>query len=147
MPRRQASEQERIERLIANRAAYIREAFSTFVSAVQSRDVLKEVRVLLEGNKIEEALRVADRYIVGLADTINSVLVETARSETARIADQIASGRTAAITFNPVDARVVLLMQSNRLRLVRDFTAAQREVTRAALVDSIRAGTGPDTIH
>lgn len=139
-------ERARIEQLVASMEPRVRRAFRQFLDVVRSDAVRREVRQALEAGGVEAALRVADQYAVILGDPLYRMFLDAAEQEVAALAAQVRRAtRHAAIalSFDPSYPRAAEIMRGNRLEFVRGFTAAQRQATRAALVEALQSGLGP----
>lgn len=134
----------RIEKLLAWAEARIRRAFRRFLDEIQSAAVRRQVRAALERDGVEAALRVVDAHIARMSAVLFDVFQEAGRSEVAALAGKIRmAGARVAVSFDPTHPHAADLMRRNRLEFVREMTRAQREATRAALVDALRTGAGP----
>lgn len=138
------SEQRRIDALLVREEAVVRRAFRRYLDELRSEPVLRQVRLALQNEGIEGALRIADAHVVRLGSVIPRVFQDVGGSEASALADQLGAGAArVALSFDPTFARAAEIMRRNRLQFVREFTGSQREATRAALTESLQAGDGP----
>lgn len=136
-------ERARIEALIAREEARVRSAFRRFLDSVQSNDARRQVRLALEREGIEMALRVVDAHVARMGGVIAQVFQSAGTAEAAALAGKLRSRHSyVAISFDPTYPRAADLMRRNTLSFVRGFTGAQRESTRAALTEALRTGAG-----
>lgn len=135
-------ERARIEQLIAGQEAGVRRAFRRFLDDVRSRAVRRQVRLALERQGIDAALRVVDAHVARLGAILPRVFQAAGVAEGAALARQLDRAGV-AVSFDPSYPRAAALMRQNSLRFVREFGAAQREATRAALTEALQSGAGP----
>jgi hypothetical protein len=135
------SERRRLERLLSQQESSIQQAFAEFMSGVKSPAAMREVRLLLEAGNIEGALRIVDSYVLRLGSAVTTAFQAAGAAEGAALASSLAPA--IALTFDPTNPRAAAIMRRNRLKFIEDFTRSQREVTRQAIVDALRAGEGP----
>lgn len=138
------TERQLIQQLLSREQAAVRAAFDLFLRDMRSTPVIRRVRELLEAGNLEAALNMAESYVVRLGTFVPEVFRRAAEASVQRLADR-AVGRTSriAVSFDPTNPRAIQLMRSNQLRFVREFSRAQRDATRTALVQAIRDGVGP----
>lgn len=136
-----------IEALLSKAEASIRRAFRRFLDDVRSGPVRRQVRIALEQDGVEVALRIVDAHVQRMGGVLTQVFQEAGGAQLAALATRLPrSAAHIAVSFDPTWPRAVEIMRSNRLSFVREFTRAQRESTRAALVDSFRTGSGPKQV-
>lgn len=137
-------ERARIERLLLGAEANIRRAFRRFLDDVRSDAVRRQVRIALEEEGVEAALRVVDAHVQRIGGTLTQVFQDVGSAQVAALAARLPrSVAHIAVTFDPTWPRAAEIMRRNTLSLVRELTGTQREATRAALEDSFRTGAGP----
>lgn len=137
-------ERARIEALIAQAEAEIRRAFARFLADVRSGAVRQQVRRVLESSGVEAALNVIDAHVARLGAALTSIFQRVGASEAAVLASRFKLDRAAVVvSFDPTNPRAAELMRTSRLEFVREMTRLQREATRAAVTDALRAGYGP----
>lgn len=141
-----ADELQRLDTLLAGQEETVRSAFLRFVADVQSLDVVRRVRRILETQGIEAALDMIRQFTVQLGDAIDEVFQEMAEDEVERIARSIfgpeATAPRVGLSFDPAFPRAAETMRRNRLEFLREFEEAQREAAREAMVESFRQGLG-----
>jgi hypothetical protein len=140
--RKDATEElSRLDKLLSTMEARVRAAFSEFVRQMRSEEVLKEVADKLEARDIDGALAIADSHVARLGSVIPVVFQDAAVAEAADFAAKVGPLRpTVGISFDATDPAAAALMRANTLNFVREFSAAQREATRTALVDALGSG-------
>lgn len=136
-------ERARIEELIAREEARVRRAFRRFLDDVRSDVVRRQVRVALEREGIESALRVIDAHVARLGAVITQVFQSAGAAEVAAVGRRLRGTRArVAVSFDPTYPRAAEIMRRSRLGFVREMTRSQRESTRAALVEALQTGAG-----
>jgi hypothetical protein len=100
---------------------------------------LEEVASLIEAGRWEDALDGLRAHIEHLGTASSAVFIGAGQSA----AEWLASADVATIAFNVVNERAVRQMQANQLKLVREFTDAQRDATRLVLTDGVTRGISP----
>jgi Phage Mu protein F like protein len=134
----------RIEELVARQEASVRRAFRRFLDETRSDAVVRQVRIALEQQGTEAALRVVDAHVVRLGTVVAQVFQASGASEATALASQLRTRHAhVAISFDPTWPRAAQLMRQNTLRFVVEFSSAQREATRAALAEALASGAGP----
>lgn len=137
-----SSERARIEALLAREEARMRRAFRRFLDDVKSDPVLRQIRIALEDGGIEAALRVIDAHVARMGPVVAQMFQATGQAEVEALAAKLGNALT-ALSFDPTYPRAAALMRTNTLEFVREMTRAQREATRAALVEALQTGAGP----
>lgn len=137
-------ERARIERLIASQEARVRRAFRKFLDDVRSDAVRRQVRIALENQGVDAALRLIDAHVVRMGTAITRVFLASGADEAAALARQAGAQLAhVAVTFDPTYPRAAQLMRQNTLRFVVEFTNKQKQATRVALDEALRTGAGP----
>lgn len=137
-------ERARIEALIAREEARVRRSFRRFLDDMRSPEVRRQVRIALERDGIEDAMRVIDAHVARMGSALSQSFQAAGYAEAEALARYFGGSRVAvAISFDPSYPRAAELMRRNRLGLVREFTRLQRDATRSALIEALRAGSGP----
>ena len=131
---------ERIERLLDAAEPTLRDAFVRMVGAIQSALTLEEIAGFIERGQLEAALDAALRAAPMLGEAYVDTFIAAAR-DTARELG-VALGEI-PVVFDQTNVGAVNAMNANKLRLVREFTNAQRDATRAAVTQGIAAGRNP----
>lgn len=129
----------RLNDLLDQQEVRISTVFRTAVAALKDDVDLDELADLIQQGRLEEAFgRLQDAAEkVGIASNIAFVSAGQSTS------DFLASANVGRVVFDQVNYRAVAAMQSNRLELVREFTAEQRRATSAALVSGVESGINP----
>jgi hypothetical protein len=129
----------RIEHLIRYQHAQFRQTFFRAVQLIRNERTLASLARLLEQGRLEEALRVVDAAGRLLGDQYGRSLSESARATEGFLNRAL----TIDVSFDQTNWRAVERIQRSRLRLIEQFTAEQRMVTRNAISDGIRRGLNP----
>ena len=130
----------RLWSLIDKAEVRFRKALINAVLAARDEFTLAELVRLLEDGNIQEAIeRVAATGAIRMADEYAAVYTLAGRDTAGALEDML----QVAISFDQVNDRAVFQMQQERLRYIREFTADQRNATRAALTDGIERGLNP----
>ena len=128
------------ERLLTAAERQIYAAVQSAADRMRESVNSERLRLLIEDGRTDEALDVVVSDGAG-------ILANGAEGATLMSARQTGQLIDAAIErlffFDVTNDRAVKLMREERLRLIREFTAAQREATRNALVAGIQAGENP----
>lgn len=137
-------ERARIEKLIAGQEARVRAAFRRFLDDVRSDAVRRQVRVALEQQGVDAALKVVDAHVARMGTVISQVFQTAGIAEAEALARQMGGQRAGvAVAFDPSNPRAAAVARQNRLKFVREFSQAQRDSTRAALTEALNSGAGP----
>lgn len=131
---------DRIERQLDAAEPKLRDAFLRMVAQIQSAFTLDEIAGFIERGEMEKALDAALRAVPLLGEAYVDSFIAAAR-DTARELG-LALGEI-PIVFDQTNMGAVNAMNANRLRLVREFSEAQRQVTRDAVLRGIVAGQNP----
>ncbi len=130
---------ERMALAIAKANRDLRAAFMSAVSFIRDSRTIDQIERLLIDGRFEQALAEATAAFTAFADSYVGVIVVNGAAEAA-IASQ---ALPVFVAFDQTNVRAVKMITENRLRLIREFTAAQRSATRAALIDGIERGINP----
>ena len=137
------NERELLESLLDKQEPRIRRAFAVFLAATRSDDSLRQVRRLLEVGNIEGALRIVDSHVLAIGVILTTIFQDIGTVEAATLSEQLQGDLSRlAIIFDSTNERAANVMRRSRLKFITDFTRSQREVTRQAIVDTLRAGGG-----
>ena len=123
------------ERLAVSRLQRVEARFRTGVLnaiAAMRRDAggLRDITRMIQQGQVEELLeRAARAGAVRIADQYAATYVEGGRAAAWNLSDVL----RVTVGFDQVNERAVGHMQLERLRLIREFTDAQRSATRSAL--------------
>ena len=133
------------ERLAVSHLQRVEARFRTGVLnaiAAMRRDAggLREIARMIQQGQVEELLeRAARAGAVRIADQYAATYVEGGRAAARNLSDVL----RVTVGFDQVNERAVGHMQLQRLRLIREFTDAQRSATRSALAEGIERGLNP----
>ena len=130
----------RLQALLASGEATIAEQFFAALLVVQNSIDLDALAVLLEQGRLDEAFRVVGRAAAQLGTSWSDVYTHAGR-DTARFMNREMADLV--ISFDQTNARAVRVMQENQLRLVREFTEAQRRATNQAMLRGMQEGLNP----
>lgn len=132
--------EERLLALISRAEPRIRLALTNAIVAARTQSTLTELAELIEAGRLDEAVTAASRAgVLRLADETAAVFTVAGRGAAEFLSDAL----EVTVGFDQVNFRAVRTMQEDRLRLIREFTAEQRNATRSAIVDGIRRGLNP----
>lgn len=134
-----SAEQRELAALLLRQEASVRSAIRAFLADVRSDEVIREVRLLIEGGRIEDAMRLVDTYVVRLGTVIPKIFVAAATDQADKLNEQVPR---VAVAFDPGDPQAAELMRQNQLQFVVGFQAQQREATRLALAAGLQEGIG-----
>lgn len=128
-----------LENLIARAEVRIRARFGAIILLLKRENSLAALAKLIEAGRIDDALNTLRSAADRLAGVVQAVWIG-AGSE---VANAMSEALGIQFSFDAVNTYAVSAMQQNKLSLVREFTAQQREATHQALLDGIRAGLNP----
>lgn len=131
--------QRRIEDLLDRAEPELRSAFVSIIAQIRNETTLGQLADLIEQGRFQEALESAARAGAQFSAMVNGVYI-FAGVDTA---DFIRERLQVIISFDQLNSRALQLMQSNQLRLIREFSVEQRLATQEALIDGIRRGANP----
>ena len=129
----------RIERLLARMEPRFRTSFLAIVRAIQVNTNLEDLVFLIERGQVDVALATLARQANKLSIVWNEGFTLAAK-DSSEFLNGIGE---IIIDYDQTNFSAVRIMQSNRMRLVREFTEQQRMATREAIVDGIRRGANP----
>ncbi|MEE8609010.1 MAG: phage minor head protein [Nitrospiraceae bacterium] len=130
----------RLLALIASAEPRLQNALLNAVTATKKSLTLDTLMRLIESGKFEEAVEIAVRAgSIRLADETAAVYTQAGQEGSKFLTDVL----EVTVGFDQVNDRAVRIIQQDRLRLIREFSAEQRRATRAALTDGIRRGLNP----
>ena len=130
---------ERLLALLGSSEIRVRNEFLRAIQNVKSQTTLDEITRLLEQGLIDQAIALTASIPLIVSNAVNNTVVRTGDST----AKEISTTTELIVTFDQTNNRAVNLMRNNRLRLVREFTAGQREATRSALIQGVQGGLNP----
>lgn len=112
------------------------------VTAIQESDSLSRARIerLIEEGRIEDAIIEAGRIgAINIGDSYAAVYAVAGRRATGLVEDAL----RVAIGFDGSNSRAVAHLQPERLRLISEITAQQREAISQSLSDGLSRGLNP----
>jgi len=128
---------DRLFKLIDQLELRYRRQFLEMVVAIKDELTIKRLTQLIETGRIDTALNLANAHITRFATQINQGYV-TAGNSTADAISGVVS-----VTFDQTNFRAVEVMRNNRLNIIREFTASQRDASRQAMIEGISEGLNP----
>lgn len=132
---------ERLDQLLARQEASIAKAFRDFLAIVQSAEIMRQIIDQLEKRDLNAAMAIVDSYILRFADVLPAVAAAVGQATASELAALIPD-LALAVSFDPSHPRAAEIIQAGRAKLVRQFTAQQRQSTSQALERAYRAGLG-----
>lgn len=131
---------QRLLDLIAKAEPRLRRALLNAIAAARNLTTLEVLAELIELGRFQEAIdAAAQAAILSLAGETSAIYILAGQEGAEFLSDVL----EVAVDFDQVNARAVSIMQQERFRMIEEFTAAQRQATRAALVDGIQRGLNP----
>lgn len=131
----------RLDALIDRGEKNLRVIFLAIIQAMREQLDLEELTTLIAANQWNQALETIMAEVDRLG-TASSVLFIGAGTDTEAF---LRNAGVFGISFDQTNDRAVRAMKLHRLSLIQNFTAAQREATRSALLDGMRRGLNPVT--
>lgn len=134
----------RLERLLTQQETVIRRAFLRFIEVVNSPAAWERISNRLAAGDVEGALAIVDEYVVQMSHALPEAFTNVGRADVAAASAQIHAvpGVAVALSFDPNYPRAVELMRAERLSFIREFSQAQRDATRQAMVRAFQEGKG-----
>ena len=130
----------RLEALLDRAEPELRTALMNAFAAATSASTIEELIALIEAGRVDEAIQVAaNAGAIRIADGYAAVFTISGRNTAEFLEDVL----ELVVGFDQVNTRAVRVMQRERLRLISNFTAEQRNATRSALIEGIRRGDNP----
>lgn len=128
-----------LQAILATADRRIRAALLEAYRRIDNAYTLDELTLLIQQGRINEAYDTVDQYLDWFAKqvTIQYVIAGQATAE------YIHSVLNVSVSFDQVNERAVEVMRRNELRMVGNFSAEQRTVIKAALVEGIYRGINP----
>lgn len=140
-----ADERVRVTKLLNRYERFIKRAFLVFISTVKSEAVMKEVRLLLEANRLQDAYRIATGSILSFANALPIAFQAIGIAEASAISNVLSTQRnqrlTVSVSFDPTHPRAAELMRNSKTRFASALTAEQEITIREALAESLLAGS------
>jgi hypothetical protein len=129
----------RIEKILARQNAEFRRVFYQALSLIKNSRTLEELADLLSAGRFEEALDAISGAGLLLGNASGVALTASA-SSTAKF---LSNAMEVVVSFDQTNDRAVTEMRTNKLRLVREFTADQRTTLRQVMTRNIEEGLNP----
>lgn len=130
----------RIEAIIRFQAKQIQKVFLGAIKQIKDAKTLKELAALLEAGQFDVALQSVATAAESIGNSYGASLSDAARKTATWLST---SALTVTVSFDQTNVRAVAAMQSNKLRLVREFSAEQARASRQALLRGIEEGLNP----
>lgn len=130
----------RIEKIIEYQAKQIRVVFLNAIQQIKSSKTLKEIATLLENGQFEAALESVSSAAASIGNSYGAALSDAARKTATWLST---SALTVTVSFDQVNANAVSMMQTNKLRLIREFTQDMRDSAQQAMRRGIAEGANP----
>ncbi len=134
-----ATTEKLIEDLLNKMEPALAAAFRATIQRMRADINLTLLAQLLGAGRIDEALSGVLSGFDSFADTANGAFINSGQATATFMAQQIG----VTVSFDIVNQRAVDQMQSNKLRLIREFTQEQRDVLRNRMTEGIRDGVNP----
>lgn len=131
--------QARLRGLIARAEPAIRLKFLEGMRLLRNANTLDDLADLIARGRIDEALAGLDAAIDLFVQETGVQFVRAGQDGAAFLS----RGLNIIVVFDQTNDRAVAIMQNNRLRLVQQMTAEQRDAIREALTDGVRRGINP----
>lgn len=135
---------EELERLVAEYRRRMARAWQQALDAM--RDIpLDELEQFMATGNIAAAMAMFDSGMMPLSNVWNQAFGEAATRTAANLSEALGgAGRgTINVSYDMVNEGAVRAMRENQLRLVREFSEAQRRATQQVLIDGVRDGANP----
>ncbi len=107
--------------------------------AIRNERSLREVATLLEAGRIDDLMTTVRRHARDFAQDVAQGYMRA--GDRAAVAASESMG--VRVRFRPMDERVVHMVRSNELRLIREITQEQEATIRQALTEGVRSGANP----
>lgn len=130
----------RIERIIRWQDRQFQQTWLTALATIRDYWTLDELATLLEAGRFEEAIAGLTRAAEHLGNTAGDLLASAGKDTAAWLST---NALTVTVSFDQTNMRAVQMMQQNRLRLIREFTADQRATLRQVMTRGIAEGLNP----
>lgn len=138
------AERARVDALLADYEAFVRQQFELFLSSVRDPAVLDAVELALAEGRVMDAFAIVDSYVIRLGDAIVAPAVNVGRAEAQALATQPGVADSGvAVSFNPTSPEVVEAQRRNRLDFVVQVSEDQRLAISQALTSAAAEGLGP----
>ena len=130
----------RLERLIAQQAPQFAKGFRVLIAQMKKDLDLNVIADLLQRGRLEDAFQVALRRAPEVSGLYLNSYVAAAQSTATWLNRNL---QNIYVNFDGTNPNAAAVMRAERLRLIREVSAAQRETTRAALTRGIQEGANP----
>lgn len=130
---------DRLRAMLNRMRPRLRRRFLAVMDRLQDSLPLKQLAQWIQTGRVDLALGVVERAAATFAAEVGHVYVG-AGVDTAKF---LTEALDVLVDFDQTNFRAVNAMQANRLRLIREFTAAQRRAVNEALVQGITEGLNP----
>lgn len=127
------------EAILAQMEPRIRRQFLRAVLAMRRVIPTDELAELLEAGRIDIIMSRLEPELVRVTEMVTAAYLASGRATADFVKEIIGS----LVSFDQTNFRAVIAIQSNSLRLIRQFTTEQRNAVRAALTDGISRGLNP----
>ena len=117
-----------------------RVAFLVMVREMVDAHTLQDLKELLAANQVTSALSRLDDPIETFGDSYGASFTISGQKTAQFLGD---NALNATMIFDDSNTRVLREIRRNKLRLVREFTAEQKKVTRRAIARGVKAGYSP----
>lgn len=117
----------------------LRRRFLRLIGQIRRQLNIDQLAQLLEQGRVDEVLRRIQAAFSVFGDEVNALFLASGQAT----ASFIAATMKTFFSFDQVNEGAVQAMQSNRLRLIREFMDDQRNTVREALTEGIRRGLNP----
>lgn len=129
----------RLTALLDRAEPRVRRRFLELVNGARAVSSLENIADLIDQGRIDDALRVSEGVAPGLATQLEQVYTAAGISSAAAIS----RGVDDLFDFNAINARSVGVLNRERLRLVAEFSAGQRQASGILLRDAFERGLAP----
>lgn len=131
----------RLESLLDQQEAAIRDAFLAFIEQATSDRVIAEVTAKLEQGDFNAALQIADAYVAQMAVVLPTAFQAVGAATAAELATA-APDVLVSLHFDPTHPRAAEIMRSRKLEMIQEFGEEQRLAARQAMEQAYMQGTG-----
>src|SRR5438067_180681 len=118
---------EQFKQFLEEESVPMRRAFNQFVQRMLDDVTDAQIRSWIENKDLQGFLKHAADYVDEMSDVLPKSFVRAANREIADLSQpgKFGTGKL-AIKFDPGASNAADFMESNRLRFIKDFTAAQK---------------------
>lgn len=133
----------RIEALLSTQERSIQRAFITALNNITDAISLNRVAELLEQGRLDEAVRLLDAATAANFARFTAATTGAYIASAQSTADEVFRELRLAVNFDQTNDFAVQQIRQNNLRLVNEFSSAQRDATYQALNRGVREGLNP----